>query len=228
MTVAVDRQSGLTTISWGDGSRGNPVDRSTAQEIAQAVESSQSDGSRALVLAPRGDAVCSGWHLSEIREAVDDPEFMASVQQSGRHLLDAMVASTIPVALAATGPALGFGLALVARSHLVVASRQSHYGLPEISIGIVPTGVVDDVAAAVGPRRARAWARTGRVIESVEAHSAGLVDEVVEPELVHEQLTSRLRSVTALDEQQLGPLAQVCRLGHGDLLPGSADRGRTP
>ena len=40
---------------------------------------------------------------------------------------------------AVEGPALGGGLELVLACDLVVAGRTARFGLPEVSIGVVPT-----------------------------------------------------------------------------------------
>jgi len=87
-----------------------------------------------------------------------------------------------PLIAAVEGPALGGGLEIVLACDLVVASRTARFGLPEVTIGVVPTCA----GLFRGPRAlplnvARQLILTGRPMEARRAHEVGFVNVLSEP-----------------------------------------------
>jgi enoyl-CoA hydratase len=89
---------------------------------------------------------------------------------------------TKPLIAAVEGPALGGGLEIVLACDLVVAARTARFGLPEVSIGVVPTCA----GLFRGPRSlpinlARQLILTGRPIEAARAYEVGFVNVLTAP-----------------------------------------------
>ena len=82
---------------------------------------------------------------------------------------------TKPVIVSAQGVVLSAGVALLANAHIVVAAQGSSFGLTDLREGRHHPPVLQAVARAVGERRARELALTGRIFTTPEALQWGLV-----------------------------------------------------
>jgi enoyl-CoA hydratase/carnithine racemase len=87
-----------------------------------------------------------------------------------------------PLIAAVEGAALGGGLEIVLACDLVVASRSARFGLPEVSIGVLPTcAALFRAPNALPLNLARELILTGDPISAERAHAAGLVNHLTEP-----------------------------------------------
>jgi enoyl-CoA hydratase len=87
-----------------------------------------------------------------------------------------------PLVAAVEGPALGGGLEIVLACDLVVASTSARFGLPEVSIGVIPSCAALFRAPRSFPLNlARELILTGQAIDAARAHAAGFVNVLTEP-----------------------------------------------
>jgi enoyl-CoA hydratase/carnithine racemase len=87
-----------------------------------------------------------------------------------------------PLIAAVEGPALGGGLEIVLACDLVVASRTARFGLPEVSIGVVPTCAgLFRAPRALPLNVARQLILTGRPIDARRAFEVGFVNVLTDP-----------------------------------------------
>ena len=87
-----------------------------------------------------------------------------------------------PLIACVEGAALGGGLEIVLSCDLVVASRAARFGLPEVSIGVLPTcAALFRAPNALPLNLARELILTGDPISAERAHAAGLVNHLTEP-----------------------------------------------
>jgi len=91
-----------------------------------------------------------------------------------------------PTVAAITGYALGGGCELALCCDFRVAGDNAKLGQPEILLGIIPgAGGTQRLARLIGPARTKDLVYTGRFVDSAEALSIGLVDEVVPADEVY-------------------------------------------
>ena len=110
-----------------------------------------------------------------------------AVAIGGRFLAALNAVAAIPrVTVAAiSGVALGGGCELALACDFRVASTRAKLGQPEVLLGIIPGGGgTQRLARLVGPARAKDLCLSGRQVRADEALAIGLVDELVEPDLV--------------------------------------------
>ncbi len=87
-----------------------------------------------------------------------------------------------PLIAAVEGPALGGGLEIVLACDMVVAATNARFGLPEVSIGLIPTCAGLFRAPQSFPLNlARELILTGEPISADRAHAAGFVNVLCEP-----------------------------------------------
>ena len=158
----------------------NAISGEVADELGGAVLQAAADPDAwVLVLRAEGEkAFCVGADLKE-RNQLDDRGWlrtrivMRSMFESWRSVPQPTVASVF-------GFALGGGFELALSCDLVVAADDAEFGLPEVTVGIVPGGGGTQLLARrVGVERAKDLIFTGRRIDARAALVMGLVSRVV-------------------------------------------------
>jgi enoyl-CoA hydratase len=101
----------------------------------------------------------------------------------GHEIFDLVDNFPKPVIAAANGFTLGGGLELSLACDFIYASENARFGLPEITLGIIPGwGGTQRLPQAIGPGMAKELVYTGRVIDAHEAKAIGLVNRVLPAE----------------------------------------------
>jgi enoyl-CoA hydratase/carnithine racemase len=97
-------------------------------------------------------------------------------------MLRAMLGCPLPLLAAVNGAAYGGGCEIAAASDFVYAATHARFALTEVTLGIMPgMGGTQNLARAVGERRAKELILSGLPFTAVEAEAWGLVNRVVEP-----------------------------------------------
>ncbi len=140
------------------------------QELAESLVEACQEPVSAILIDAEGDVFSAGMDLDE-----------ATVRATRTHqrLFSLGATVTKPIVCAVQGPALGGGLGLVANAHIAIAAHGAQFGLTEIRVGMWPFAIWPSVVDAIGERRARMLALTGRVFGSREAVEWGLIHEAV-------------------------------------------------
>ena len=103
-----------------------------------------------------------------------------------------------PMIAAVSGYCLGGGCELALMCDFVLAADTAKFGLPEITLGIIPgSGGTQRLARSIGKAKAMEMILTGRLMEAAEAESCGLVSRIVAPEiLLDEAVTTAAKIAT--------------------------------
>jgi enoyl-CoA hydratase len=114
-----------------------------------------------------------------------------------------MMGCPIPLVAAVNGAAYGGGCEIAAASDFVYAASTARFALTEVTLGIMPgAGGTQNLARAVGERRAKELILSGLPFTAREAEAWGLVNRVVEPAELLETALGTARRIAAN-----GPLA---------------------
>ena len=100
-----------------------------------------------------------------------------------------------PMIAAVSGYCLGGGLELAMMCDFIIAAETAKFGLPEITLGIMPgAGGTQRLARFAGKAKAMDMILTGRMMDAAEAERCGLVARLVPPEkLLDEALAAAAR-----------------------------------
>lgn len=108
-----------------------------------------------------------------------DPLAARSFAERGQQLFKRIEDSPKPVIAAVNGFALGGGCELAMACHIRIASQNARFGLPEVTLGIIPGyGGTQRLPQLVGRGKALELILTGQLIPADEAQSIGLVNHV--------------------------------------------------
>jgi enoyl-CoA hydratase/carnithine racemase len=159
----------------------NSLSTSLAHALSAACAEVREEPSvRAVVLsaAPGGKAFCAGADLKE-RAGMSDEDIMRQ-RPVFRAAFGAVLGLPQPVVAAVHGFALGGGMELALSCDLIVADETAVFGLPEVTVGLVPGGGGTQLALRrLGPGRAADLVLTGRKLSIDEAERLGIVDRRV-------------------------------------------------
>lgn len=99
--------------------------------------------------------------------------------QNGQNIFRQIEKLKIPVIAAVNGFALGGGLELALACDFIYASEKAQFGLPEVTLGLIPGfGGTVRLAKVLGPAVAKEWIFTGKIVKAEEALELGLVNFV--------------------------------------------------
>lgn len=136
------------------------------------------ESARALVITGAGEkAFVAGADIKELADL--NEEDAVRFAERGQSVFQELSLMKIPVIAAVNGFALGGGCELALACDFIVASEKAKFGLPEVTLGLIPGfGGTVRLSRAVGIRRARELTYTGDMIGADEAQRMGLVNKV--------------------------------------------------
>jgi len=167
----------------------NALNRVTVEGIARAVAGAQADERAAvIVLTGAGEkAFVAGADIAEM--AALDARGAQAYSTFLNETLSSIEGSAKPVVAAVNGFALGGGCELAMACHVRFASEKARFGQPEVNLGLIPgAGGTQRLARLCGRGRALDLILTGDMIDAAEAHRIGLVDRVVAPDRLAEEV----------------------------------------
>lgn len=135
---------------------------------------------RCIVLTGAGDrAFCAGGDLKE-RDGMTQAQWQAQHELFERAFVSIMECPT-PVIAAVNGHAYGGGLETALCCDFIYASREARFALSEVRLGIMPGGCgTQNLARAVGERRAKELVMTARAFTADEGLAWGAFNQVCE------------------------------------------------
>ena len=188
----------------------NALSHTLRTGIQEAVAKAQDDASLALVLICEGRTFIAGADISEFGK----PPMLPSLPE----LLNIVEASQKPIIAAIHGTALGGGLETALACHYRCALSTAQVGLPEVKLGLLPgAGGTQRVPRLAGVKAALDLITTGTPINADKARSIGLIDKVVEGDLLTAALDfaqdviaqgAELKKVRVLDVDKAGASAE--------------------
>jgi len=158
----------------------NALGHAVRQGLVAAIEQAEADDSvKAVVIACEGQTFFAGADVSEFGtpKAFEQPMLP--------QVVDRIENCSKPVVAAIHGTALGGGLEVALACHYRVAVPTAKLGTPEVKLGLLPgAGGTQRLPRVAGVARALEMCATGNPIGAREAFDCGLVDRIIEGELV--------------------------------------------
>jgi methylglutaconyl-CoA hydratase len=193
-TIQVSFGSGIATITLNRPEKRNALSFALVAELLSAFDEVERSSSEVLILTGAGKAFCAGLDLDELKSLLGKTQD-ENVEDSSRmgRIFRRIYDFPLPTIAAVNGAALAGGTGFATMCDFTLAVPEAKFGYTEVRIGFVPAIVSSILVWQVGHKIARGLLLTGRLFDAAEAHRYGLVNEVVEPDL----LMTRARELAA-------------------------------
>jgi enoyl-CoA hydratase/carnithine racemase len=171
--------SGIVRLTLNRPEKLNAVNLAMRDELWFAFAAFRDDpDARVLILRGAGDAFCAGADISEFGTAPSYVE--ARRARHERDLWSLLLHMPKPTIAAVHGYALGAGCEMSLLCDLRVAADDARFGLPEVSLGYIPSaGGTQTLPRTVPPGAALHMILSGDAIHAQEAYRRKLVQHVV-------------------------------------------------
>src|SRR5437764_12010117 len=172
------RKHGDVLIVSSSNTSGNALSTAGRQGLVDAIAEAEADESvRAIVIACEGQTFFAGVDITEFGKPPQQPWLPMVV--------DTIENCSKPVVAAIHGTALGGGLEVALACHYRVAHKSAKLGTPEVKLGLLPgAGGTQRLPRVAGVKKALEMTATGNPIGAKEGFDCGLVDRLVEGELI--------------------------------------------
>ena len=214
----------IATLTINRPEKRNAINNATTEELDKALDQVEADPDlRVLILTGAGEkAFVAGADIKELDKR--DTLLGRSETRRRQEVYTRIEQLEIPSIAAINGWALGTGLELAMVCTLRVASSKARMGQPEVKLGIIPgAGGTYRLPRLVGMGRAMEMILTGEPVTAEEALSMGLVNRVVPPETLLEEVRTLAETIAARPKLAIQYAKEaVLRCVEGSLIEGLA------
>ena len=177
----------------------NAINRAMIDELDSLCRQLDADnGVRAVIVSGQGRAFCAGADI-KVLDGLDGPRDALDFIQSMQQLTNMLEALKMPTIAAINGIAYGGGCELALACDLRLMASDATIGVPEIKIGLLPgAGGTQRLSRLLPPALAKEMIYLGEPLSAQRAAEHGLVNRVVEAELLQEQALHWAEKLAAL------------------------------
>jgi enoyl-CoA hydratase len=222
--ILLETDGDIATLTINRPEKRNAVNNLTVEEIDQALDQVEANQDlRVLILTGAGEkAFVAGADIKELDRR--DTILGRTETRRRQEVYTRIEQLEIPSIAAVNGWALGTGLELTMVCTLRVASAKAKMGQPEVKLGIIPgAGGSYRLPRLVGLGRAMEMILTGEPVTADEALAMGLVNRVVPPEKLMEEVRTLAETIAALPKLAIQYAKEaVLRCVEGSLVEGLA------
>lgn len=183
--------SGVALLSLNRPKSLNSFNEAMHLEMREAFKLIKRDKQvRALVLTGEGRGFCAGQDLSDrnVDPDADAPDLGRSIEMFYNPMIQTIQSLPIPVVCAVNGVAAGAGANIPLACDLIIAGRSAKFIQAFCKIGLIPdSGGTWFLPRLVGMAKAKEMALLGEPVNAEAALEMGLVNRVVDDEMLREE-----------------------------------------
>jgi enoyl-CoA hydratase len=176
-TILIETRSRVGLITLNRPKAMNALNNQLMGELMEALDSfDRDDDIRAMVITGNEKAFAAGADIKEMA----DKSITEMMDNDPIAVFGRIRTIRKPVIAAVSGWALGGGCEVALSCDMIVASDSARFGLPEVTIGVIPgAGGTQRLARAVGKVIAMEMILNNRILTAQEALQFGLVNRLV-------------------------------------------------
>jgi enoyl-CoA hydratase/carnithine racemase len=180
-------QVGLITLNRPD--QRNALSLELMNEMQEQLDLISKDPDiHVIVIKGKGYAFCTGHNINELVGEKYDINYYQNIFSTCTKLMQTLHDLPQPVIAQVHGAALAAGCQLVAACDLAIADSKTKFSTPGVKIGLFCSTPMVPLSRVIGRRRALDMLLTGRFVSAQEAEKFGLINKVVEPDKLEEEV----------------------------------------
>ena len=194
----------------------NALDPALVRELRAAVQAAPAHGARGIVLSGRPGMFSAGLDVPALLQL--SREQMVAFWHDFFGLCSTLASSPVPVVAAIGGhsPAGGAVLSIFCDYRVMARSadpaKPFRIGLNEVQVGLsVPVSIQCALRRLVGPYRAERLMVAGAMLDSEQALAIGMVDELIETDLVVPRALAWLHELLKLPQHAMSTTRLLAR-----------------
>ena len=187
-TLIFDIKDGKCYITLNRPEVFNALNNKLLTELNEAIQLCKNDDSvRVVILAGgNGKAFCSG---ADLKSGITDPNLGNVLKATYNPLIMGMKTLEKPIICKLDGMAAGAGMSLALACDVIIADKNTYLTELFVGIGLLPdAGSMYFLPRMIGTLKAFELCSTGRKIFMEEAIQLGLVNKVVETEVMNQEV----------------------------------------
>lgn len=196
-TIKYEKQEQVGGITFCRPEVHNAFNSILIKEMLQLFEELENDSDlRVIVLTGEGKSFCAGADLNWMRSVVKQG-FDENLGESNElaDLFHKIYSFKRPIIGQINGAAIGGGTGFVAVCDIAVAARSAVFSFSEVKIGVVPACIGPYVIKKMGEGKVRELFITGERMNAERAHEVGLVNKVVDDDLLESEVEQLVRTI---------------------------------
>ena len=167
---------------------------------------------KVMIITGEGKAFVAGADIAEMVNK--NPKEGSAFSRIGQNTFRSLEKMEIPVIAAINGFALGGGLELAMGCDFRIASTKAKFGQPEVSLGLIPGyAATQRLSRLVGLGDALYLLMSADMIGAEDALRIGLVQKVVEPETLMEEVLKIAKTIVSKGPGAVKKVKAVTREG---------------
>ncbi|WP_171126367.1 MULTISPECIES: enoyl-CoA hydratase/isomerase family protein [unclassified Ruegeria] len=200
--IQLTKTNGLWTVTLNNPGKANALTGAMLAELCEIAENATE--ARALILTGAGKVFSAGADLDEARAGLATSDLW-------ERLSGAIAALPCLTVAALNGTLAGGANGMVLACDLRIAVPSAKFFYPVMKLGFLPQpSDPKRMAALIGPARTKMILMAGQKITADEAYSFGLVDRVVEPDLLMQTAHELVADSVQADLRIAQGIARLC------------------
>lgn len=215
--VRLDISGGIAHVTLNRPESLNAINLLLARQFSGIVESlSDRSDVRVIVLDGEGSNFCAGGDIIEMMASEDRGTMIGQLAQAIHRGLIALAALPIVVITAVRGSVRGAGVGMCLAGDIIVAGSSTTFRPAYSGVGLSPDcGLTVLLPNAIGLQRALRITILDQVLTVDEAHSLGMVAEIVEDDGVLRRALEIAQTIVSGPAQALGESRRLIRASMG-------------
>jgi methylglutaconyl-CoA hydratase len=196
-------EQGIATVTLNNPEKHNAFDDGIIKQLTDIFNDiSERDDISVMILASNGKSFSAGADLGWMKRmagySYEDNLKDANALATMLKVLNFLPQTTIAKV---QGAAFGGAVGLASCCDIVIASTKASFCLSEVKIGLIPATISPYVVDAIGLKASRRYFQTAERFFADKAQHIGLVDEVVAPEALTDEVNAMVSTLLANGNQ---------------------------